>query len=57
MEHTMKRNTKKYPIPFDVKLSYDLDKAIVAKESGDRVRQVLGTIRKRRIEKKIWGEE
>ena len=52
----MKCKPKKHPIPFDVKLSYDLDKAIVAKESDDFPRQVLGTVRKRRIEKKIFGD-
>jgi len=52
----MKKKDKKYPIPFDEKLSYDLDKAVVAIESGDRARQVLGTVWKRRIEKKIFGD-
>ena len=46
---------KKKPKPFDVKLSYDLDKAIVAMEDGDRVRKVLGKAWKRRIERKVWG--
>ena len=53
----MKPKDKKYPIPFDEKLSYDLDKAVVLKEeSKDFARQVLGTVWKRRIEKKIFGD-
>ena len=53
----MKKKDKKYPIPFDVKLSRELDRAVQLKEDGDYVQRILGTVWKRRIEKKIWGED
>ena len=49
--------TKQYPIPFDTKLSRDLDRAVQLKEEGNHHQRILGTVWKRRIERKIWGEE
>ena len=51
----MKRKRK--PKPFDVKLSYRLDRAIIASESNDKTRRKMGRIWKRQIERKIWGDE
>ena len=51
-----KPKQKQYPIPFDVKLSYDLDRAVWLKENGDRPQRILGTAWKRRIEKKVFGD-
>ena len=53
----MKCKPKKYPIPFDVKLSRELDRAVQLKEDGDYVQRILGTVWKRRIEKKIFGDD
>jgi len=46
---------KKKPIEFDVKLSRRLDMAIIASESDDEARRLLGKIWKRKLEKKIFG--
>lgn len=49
--------TKTKPIPFDTKLSRELDRAVVACECSDMVRRRLGRRWKRCIERKIWGEK
>ena len=43
--------------PFDEKLSLDLDRATVAAESNDPVRQKFGQIWKCKLEQKIWGQD
>lgn len=50
---------KKKPrtIPFDEKISRELDRATIASESDDPTRRKLGKIWKRRLEDKIWRKE
>ena len=52
----MKQQKKPRTIPFDAKLSAELDRATVASESKDPLRAALGGRWKRSIEKKIWGQ-
>ena len=44
------------PKPFDEKKSADLDKAHIAIDSNDPVRQKLGQIWKKKIEQSIWND-
>ena len=48
--------SKKRTIPFNAKLSAELDRATLASESKDPVRAALGKRWKRSIEQKIWRE-
>lgn len=48
---------KQYPIPFDVKLSRNLDRAVQLKEDGNEHQRILGDVWKRRIERKVFGPD
>lgn len=56
LKELYKPKEKQYPIPFDTKLSRDLDRAVQLKEDGDHVQRILGTAWKRKIEKKVFGD-
>ena len=43
------------PIQFDEKISYQLDRALIASESENKLRRQFGKFWKRKLERKIFG--